>query len=108
MLKKRKRKFRLRHDEIEEHRNYYGSLSEQLPIFMTSMSNGLMKLKYSGNNQLEAALIKERDIKIADIEKNFESDEHVADKIRAEKEVDLESILMNIKDTGLAHFSNRL
>ena len=99
-----KKKIPVTNDEIEEHRNYYGSLSDQLTNLHDQYEGRINEAKSSGNDQLESALIKERDIKVADIEKNFESDEHVEAKIRAEKEVVLEKYANEIKDAELAPF----
>ena len=99
-----KKKIPVTNDEIEEHRNYYGSLSDQLTNIHDQYEERINEAKSSGNNQLESALIKERDIKVADIEKNFESDEHVEAKIRAEKEVVLEKYINEIKEAELSLF----
>jgi signal transduction histidine kinase len=103
-IEEAKKKIPVTNDEIEEHRNYYGSLSDQLTNLHDQYVERINEAKSSGNEQLESALIKERDIKIADVEKNFESDEHVEAKIRAEKEVELENYINEVKGTELSLF----
>ena len=53
----------------------------KLLIFKSNMKIGLQKQKRAENENVEERLIKERDIKIADIQKNFENDAHVEAKI---------------------------
>ena len=107
-IEEAKKKIPVTSDEIEEHRNYYGSFSDQLTNLHEQYNGRIDEAKSSGNEQLESALIKERDIKVADIEKNFESDEYVAAKIRAEKEVVLEKYINKINDAEYKSFSNSL
>jgi len=72
-------------DEIEEHRSQYGVLSDQISNIHDQYEGRVFEAKDAGNEVLEETLIKERDAKVADIQKNFESDEHVEEKIRAQK-----------------------
>jgi len=71
--------------EIEEHRNRYGTFSDQIENIQSQYDYRITEAKDAGNDQLKEALTKERDTKTADIQKNFENDEHVEAKIRAEK-----------------------
>ena len=103
-LDEAKEKIPVTRDEIEQHRNYYGSLSDQLTNLHEQYEERIADAKSLGNEKLESALIKERDIKIEDIEKNFESDEHVEAKIRAEKEVVLAQYINSINNAELAPF----
>ncbi|WP_172372615.1 sensor histidine kinase [Sporosarcina jiandibaonis] len=103
-IEEAKKKIPVTRDEIEHHRNYYGSLSDQLTNIHDQYEERINEAESSGNEKLASALVKERDIKIADIEKNFESDEHVAAKIRAEKEVVLEKYINEIKGAELSPF----
>ena len=62
-------------DEIEEHRYRFGSLQDQLDS---------IKSQYEGRT--DEASIAERNKKMEDITKNFEDNVYVADKVRLEKE----------------------
>lgn len=72
-------------EEIEEHRTRYGTLSEQVMNVQDQYESRIAEAKESGNERLKETLIKERDTKIEDIEQNFESDEHVEQKVLAGK-----------------------
>lgn len=73
-------------EEIDEYRFMYGELSEQISSIEEQYVSRIQEAQ-ANNNQDQANLyIKERDAKIADITKNFESDEYVEEKIRKEKE----------------------
>lgn len=76
--------------EIEEHRNYYGTLSEQIGNIEEQYTQRIADAEAGKSEKLKVTLIKERDAKIDDIRKNFESDAHVEAKIRAHKEQQLE------------------
>lgn len=71
--------------EIEEHRTRYGSLAEQIESIQNQYEHEIEAAESVSNDEVTAALKKERDTKIADIQQNFEDDDHVATKIRAEK-----------------------
>lgn len=71
--------------EIEEHRLRYGHLSEQIQNIQWQYEDQIREAEEAGNDLVKESLIKERDQKIADIELNFESDEHVKEKVLAEK-----------------------
>ncbi|MFF2754085.1 histidine kinase dimerization/phospho-acceptor domain-containing protein [Psychrobacillus sp. NPDC058041] len=62
-------------DEIEEYRNRYGNLDEQLN-----------SIRSQYENSTDEASIAERNKKIEDITKNFHDDSYVEKKIRLEKE----------------------
>ncbi|WP_342508100.1 MFS domain-containing histidine kinase [Sporosarcina sp. FSL K6-2383] len=79
--------------EIEEHRNYYGTLSEQVGSIEEQYTQRIADAEAGKSENLKSTLIKERDTKIEDIRKNFESDAHVEAKIRASKEQQLEDEL---------------
>ncbi|WP_438314468.1 ATP-binding protein [Sporosarcina sp. FA9] len=91
-------------DEIEEHRNRYGSLVAQISDIQEQYVDRIAGAKESENKVLEDTLIKERDHKIADIQKNFESDAHVEEKIRAEKTAAIDHYLENIKGSETRSF----
>jgi len=91
-------------DEIEEHRNQYGSLVDQVSDIQQQYVDRIAEATEAKNKVLEETLIKERDQKIADIQKNFESDAHVEEKIRAEKTAEIDHYLENIKDSEARSF----
>ncbi|SOC10933.1 histidine kinase/DNA gyrase B/HSP90-like ATPase [Ureibacillus xyleni] len=73
-------------DEIDYHRNYYGTLSEQVANIRDQYSDRIFQAEESKDAQLKEILMAERDAKIADIKENFADDEHVEEKIRKQKE----------------------
>ena len=79
--------------EIEEHRNRYGTLSEQIENIEMQYEGRIADAEAGNSERLKDALVKERDSKIEDIRQNFEDDAHVEAKVRAEKEAQLESYL---------------
>ncbi|MGE7665395.1 histidine kinase dimerization/phospho-acceptor domain-containing protein [Ureibacillus composti] len=76
--------------EIEEHRNYYGTLADQVENIRTQYSDRIDQAKLDNDKELETLLVKERDAKIADINENFSNDDHVEEKIRKQKELLIE------------------
>ncbi|WP_042142837.1 HAMP domain-containing sensor histidine kinase [Paucisalibacillus sp. EB02] len=73
-------------EEIEEHRYRYGELPEQLESINQRYEELIQNALDEDNQEVADAYIKERDAKINDITKNFESDEYVEGKIIKEKE----------------------
>jgi len=88
-----KKRITVTKSEIEEHRNYYGTLSEQIGNIEEQYTQRIADADAGKSEKLKVTLIKERDAKIDDIRKNFESDAHVEAKIRASKEKQLEEEL---------------
>ncbi|WP_240684096.1 sensor histidine kinase [Bacillus infantis] len=78
--------------EIEEHRTRYGSMPAQIDNINAQYEAVIMGAADSGNIEAEEGFIKERDEKIADITKNFQSDDHVRPKVVKEKEEKLEAL----------------
>lgn len=78
--------------DIEEHRTRYGSLPAQIDNINAQYEAVIMGAVDAGNKEAEKAFIKERDEKIADITKNFQSDDHVRPKVVKEKEEKLEAL----------------
>lgn len=76
--------------EIEDHRTYYGTLSEQVDNIEEQYAERIADAEAAKKENLKKTLVEERDAKITDIRKNFESDAHVEAKIRADKERQLE------------------
>ncbi|MFJ8088344.1 histidine kinase dimerization/phospho-acceptor domain-containing protein [Lysinibacillus sp. NPDC095746] len=72
--------------EIEEHRNRYGTLGEQIDSIKTQYEGRIQEAANVNATELKAKLEKERDAIIKDITGNFEDDEHVREKILAQKE----------------------
>lgn len=81
--------------EIEDHRNHYGTLADQIENIQYQYMDRIANA--DGNETVKAALIKERDAKITDIEKNFSDDEHVAAKIRLEKEAVIDNYMNELR-----------
>ncbi|WP_096271099.1 sensor histidine kinase [Paucisalibacillus globulus] len=73
-------------EEIEEHRYRYGELSEQLDSINQRYEVLIQNAMDEENEEVAEAYIRERDAKINDITKNFESDSYVEAKIIKEKE----------------------
>lgn len=76
-------------EEIDEHRYRHGDLFEQISIIRDQYETLINRAWETDNEQIVAGYENERDEKIADITKNFESDQHVAAKIVQEKEQEL-------------------
>lgn len=73
-------------DEIEEHRYRFGSLQDQLDSITS---------QYEGRT--DEASIAERNKKMEDITKNFEDNVHVADKVRLEKEKQVDEYFLTLE-----------
>ena len=67
--------------EIEQYRNFYGSMTEQIESIQGQYSERIDSAEAEKNETLKEQLILERDQKIADITQNFKSDEYVEEKI---------------------------
>ena len=84
-LKKAEKELTVSPDEIEEYRQRYGTLSEQLDNIQQQYAERIADAKSEKNETLLLALVKERNTKLEEIQKNFDSDSYVEDKIRSEK-----------------------
>lgn len=73
-------------NEIEEHRNYYGTLGQQIDNIKAQYEERIQEAANVNATDLKTKLEKERDAKIKDITANFENDDHVRKKILAQKE----------------------
>lgn len=71
-------------EEIDYHRNYYGTLSEQVENIKMQYQDRIENA--ASDPELQQVLIEELDTKIADIKQNFSDDQHVEEKIRKQKE----------------------
>ncbi|RNF40128.1 histidine kinase dimerization/phospho-acceptor domain-containing protein [Planococcus salinus] len=79
--------------DIEEYRERYGSLSDQIRSVQGQYDPGIAEANASANESLAEALTEERDAKIAAIRSNFADDEVVREKIQAEREAAVEQTL---------------
>ncbi|MED3661130.1 HAMP domain-containing sensor histidine kinase [Ureibacillus terrenus] len=70
--------------EIEHHRYYYGSLTDQIEDIKSQYQERIDGA--ANDEELQKLLIEERDQKIEDIRKNFSDDRHVEEKVRKQKE----------------------
>lgn len=77
-------------DEIEEYRNRYGNLTEQI-INIKSQYDSKIEEAQAVKDQVSADTYRtERDQKIADITRNFQDEDYVKEKIKKEKEKKLD------------------
>lgn len=84
-------------EEIEEHRYRYGSLPEQIDNIHAQYEERIQGAKDAQDEEALKNITEERDVKIADITKNFESDEYVREKIIIEKEQKLEELYKELE-----------
>ncbi len=91
-------------EEIEEYRNWYGTLPDQIDNIHQQYVQRIEEARDANNKPLEETLIEERDRKIADIRKNFESDEYVESKIRKMKEALIDRSVASLKEMQLSGF----
>lgn len=94
-LEEAKERLTVTADEIEEHRTRYGNLTEQIQNIQWQYEDAIREADETRNDRVKASLIKERDQKIEDIELNFESDDHVKEKVLAEKIEALKEFIAN-------------
>ncbi|MDQ0229249.1 sensor histidine kinase [Metabacillus malikii] len=73
-------------EEIHEHRYRYGDLAEQIETINEQYQTQTTNAIEQNNQSVIDYYTKERDKKIADITKNFESDEYIEQKILKEKQ----------------------
>jgi len=105
-IEEAKKRITVTESEIEEYRMYYGTLSDQVQSIQEQYDSKIMEAKDNGNEEIKETLTKERDRKIADIQKNFEDDAYVEDKIRKQKSLLVDTYFAN-KDnysTGLGNW----
>ena len=92
-------------EDIEEHRYRYGELQEQIDNITMQYEERIQTALNSNNQKAADAYIEERDNKIKDITQNFESDEYVIPKVKAEKEAKLEQFYQE-KESFKEHFTD--
>lgn len=73
-------------DEIEEYRYRYGDLTEQVTSIEEQYRSRIDEAVANDKQSIADVYIKERNSKIEEITKNFESDEYTEDKVLKEKE----------------------
>jgi signal transduction histidine kinase len=83
--------------EIEDHRNYYGTLGQQIDNIKQQYGQRIQEAVDANAAELQIKLETERDNKIKDITANFENDEHVRKKIRAEKEALIDKYIKSVQ-----------
>ncbi|WP_409367741.1 sensor histidine kinase [Lysinibacillus sp. 38-6] len=93
-----KSKITVSQNEIEEHRNYYGSLGTQIDNIKSQYEERIQEAANNNAAELKTKLEAERDAKIKDITKNFEDDEYVRKKIEAQKGVLIDQYIKAVKD----------
>ena len=76
--------------------SHYGTLSEQIDNIEEQYAQRIADAEAGKSEKLKTTLMEERDAKIEDIRKNFESDAYVEAKIRADKEQQLEQELQQL------------
>ncbi|MFI2132058.1 two-component sensor histidine kinase [Lysinibacillus fusiformis] len=81
-----KGKIEITQSQIEEHRNYYGTLGQQIDNIKQQYEQRIQEAMDANAGELQLKLETERDNKIKDITANFENDEHVRKKILAGEE----------------------
>ncbi|RUL52064.1 histidine kinase dimerization/phospho-acceptor domain-containing protein [Lysinibacillus antri] len=94
-----KKNIKVSQEEIEHHRNYYGTLTEQIENIRWQYSDRITEAEAQNDAELKKLLEEERDTKIADITENYNNDEHVEKKIRQQKEKIIDDYVANEKDS---------
>lgn len=85
-------------NEIEEHRNRYGTIGSQIENIKAQYEERIQEAANVNATDLKTKLEKERDEKIKDITANFEDDEHVRKKIIADKKALIDQYIKAAQD----------
>jgi len=101
-----KKNLRVTDREIDEYRNYYGSLSEQITNIKEQYKDKIDEARRSKATSVEKVLTTKRDKKIKDITKNFEDDNYVSEKIFKIKEKDIDRYANNLKNNKKEFLNN--
>ena len=101
-----KEKLTVSQQEIEEHRNRYGSLTDQIENIKAQYEGQIQEAIASNAENLKIKLETERDAKIQDITKNFEDDEHVKAKIMAAKEAVIDEYIKEMQREAVSFKNN--
>lgn len=94
-------------EEIEEHRNRYGTLSEQVTNLKEQYQPKIDEATDAENEDVVKLYEQQRDEKIKDIIENFKSDEHVKAKVIKEKEKQIDKFLKQ-REEFIANYDNNL
>lgn len=97
-IEEAKKKITVSAKEINEYRYYYGDLNEQIQNIKSQYEEQIQTAKETGSSEAEQLYTEERDKKIADITKNFQSDEYVEDKIKKEKARQLDEYYQELQN----------
>lgn len=89
-IEEAKKEIKVTKDDIVEHRYRYGNQTDQISNLKGQYEERIQEAMNAGNQGAADAYTAERDAKIEDITKNFESDEYVEPKVLKEKEKRLE------------------
>ncbi|HWI49752.1 MAG TPA: hypothetical protein VNU45_16185, partial [Rummeliibacillus sp.] len=101
-----KKNIKVTDQEIEEYRNYNGSLSEQITSINDQYQDKINDAKRSKATSVEKALTSERDKKVKDITKNFEDDDYVRDKIIKIKEREIDKYVNDLENRKQSFLNN--
>ncbi|WP_273123800.1 histidine kinase dimerization/phospho-acceptor domain-containing protein [Bacillus weihaiensis] len=86
-------------EEINEHRYMYGELGDQLQNIEQQYESRILEAENSHNQKVADAYREERDKKMDDITKNFESDEYIKEKVIKEKLQQIEEYKREIENS---------
>lgn len=84
-------------DEIENQRYQYGNLTDQIRDIELQYQSRIDEAKANKNQNIADIYIRERDQKIEEISKNFESDENIKKSIIEEKEENIEEYFKELE-----------
>ncbi|EON73804.1 hypothetical protein H131_04044 [Lysinibacillus sphaericus OT4b.31] len=101
-----KSKIEVTQNEIEEHRNYYGSLSDQVANINAQYDNRIQEAADVNATELKKKLESERNEKIKDITTNFQDDEYVRKKIQADKEALVDKYIKSAQEEAKSFAQN--
>ncbi|AYC28652.1 sensor histidine kinase [Paenisporosarcina cavernae] len=91
--------------EINQYREYYGSLDTQKFNIASQYNDSIERARAENNVELEQQLLKERNTKLEDVSKNFQDDEYVRNKIGKMKKAVFEEYIRNVKsDSSYASY----
>lgn len=93
---KAKKLISVTNQEISEHRYHYGNLADQIENITLQYESRIQEAINVGKQEIADAYILERDLKIEDITNNFQSDEHIRQKIVKEKEQKIDELFKDL------------
>ncbi|QCJ41409.1 GHKL domain-containing protein [Bacillus sp. S3] len=97
-IEEAKKEIKVTKADITEHRYRYGNLQDQISNLKMQYEERIQRSFDDGNKEAADAYTAERDAKIEDITKNFESDEYVEPKVAKEKEKRIEEYYKKRED----------